>query len=212
LEPRVLPGPVGTDALVRGNGRVEPERAAALSATYVRRDILAGAGARGEILRVLGPIVLDDYDASSFAPVNAADETGGALSVWAAAGDTSFLSGALDVSFVGLGADGALNSLAPVPYVSASLQGSVPAWLFEDYLRMRITASLECESGLARGPWRGLVDDDRVSLSLIATGAVGSLRFFAVLTDVLSSDGARVPGMEPGGTAFAVGFSWRFID
>ncbi|MCK5596528.1 MAG: hypothetical protein KAJ04_03680, partial [Candidatus Eisenbacteria sp.] len=159
LDPRSLPGLVGTDALVGGNGRLEPERAASLSATYVRQDILAGAGARGEILRVLGPIVLDEYDASSFAPMNAADETGGALSVWAAAGDTSRLSGALDVSFVALDAAGALNGLTPVPYVSASLRGSVPAWLFEDYLRTRITASLEYESGLARGPWRGLVDD-----------------------------------------------------
>ena len=212
LDPRSLPGLVGTDALVGGNGRLEPERAASLSATYVRQDILAGAGARGEILRVLGPIVLDEYDASSFAPMNAADETGGALSVWAAAGDTSRLSGALDVSFVALDAAGALNGLTPVPYVSASLRGSVPAWLFEDYLRTRITASLEYESGLARGPWHGLMDDSRASLSLMATGAVGSARFFAVLTDLLSSDSGRIPGMEPGGTTFAAGFSWRFID
>ena len=212
LEPRVLPGSVGTEALVRGNDRVEPERAASLSATYVRQDVLAGAGVRGEILRVFGAIVLDEYDASSFSPVNAADETGGALSLWAAAGDTSFLSGVLDVSFVGLDAAGALNGLTPVPYVSAEASGSVPVWLFDDYLRMRITASLEYESGLARGPWRGLVDDSRASLSLIATGAVGSARFFAAVTDVLSTDGGRVPGMEPGGTAFSTGFSWRFID
>ncbi len=212
LEPRVLPGSVGTEALVQGNGRVEPERAASLSATYVRQDILAGAGVRGEIVRVLDPIVLDEYDASFLVPVNAEDETGGALSAWAAAGDTSFLSGALDVSFVGLDAAGALNALTPVPYVSAEASGSVPVWFFEDYLRMRLTASLEYESGLARGPWRGLVDDTRASLSLIATGAVGSARFFAAVTDVLSTDGGRIPGMEPGGTAFAAGFSWCFID
>ena len=212
IEPRSVPGPAGTEAWVEGSRRVEPERVASFSAMYLRRDILAGAGARGEILRVFDPIVLDTYDSSSFAPANAADETGGALSIWAAAGDTSFLSGALDVSFLGLDAEGALNSLAPVPYVSASLQSSAPMWLFEDYLRMRITASLEYESGLARGPWRGLVDDTRSSLSLIATGAVGSARFFAVLTDVLASDGGRVPGMEPGGTTFAVGFSWRFVN
>ncbi len=212
LEPRVLPGSVGTEALIRGNGRVEPERAASLSATYVRQDILAGAGVRGEIVRVLDPIVLDEYDASSFAAVNAADETGGALSVWAAAGDTSFLSGALDVSFVGLDAAGALNGLTPVPYVSAEASGSAPVWFFEDYLRMRVTASLEYESGLARGPWSGLVDDTRASLSLIVTGAVGSARFFAAVTDVLSTDGGRIPGMDPGGTGFAAGFSWRFID
>ncbi|MCK4511954.1 hypothetical protein KAW64_09455, partial [bacterium] len=212
LEPRSLPGLAGADALVGGNALVEPERAAALSATYLRRDILKGAGVRGEILRVLDPIVLDEHAASCFAPVNAADETGGALSLWAAAGDTSFLSGALDVSFVGLDAGGALNSLTPVPNVSAEASGSVPVWLFNDYLRMRITASLEYESGLARGPWRGLVDDARASLSLMATGAVGSARFFAVVTDVLSTDSGRIPGMEPGGTRVAAGFSWRFID
>ena len=88
----------------------------------------------------------------------------------------------------------------------------MPVWLFEDYLRTRITASLEYESGLARGPWHGLMDDSRASLSLMATGAVGSARFFAVLTDLLSSDSGRIPGMEPGGTTFAAGFSWRFID
>jgi hypothetical protein len=85
-------------------------------------------------------------------------------------------------------------------------------WLFKDYLRLRITASLEYESGLARGPWRGLVDDTRASLSLIATGAAGSARFFVVVTDVLSTDSGRIPGMEPGGTTVAAGFSWRFID
>ncbi len=212
LAPRSLPGGVGTDALVGGNALVEPERAASLSATYVKRDILEGAGVRGEIVRVLDPIVLGEYAASRFAPVNAADETGGALSVWAAAGDTSFLSGALDVSFVGLDAAGALNSLTPVPNVSAEASGSVPVWLFNDYLRMRITASLGYESGLARGPWRGLVDDARASLSFIVTGAVGSARFFAVVTDVLSTDSGRIPGMEPGGTRVAAGFSWRFID
>jgi hypothetical protein len=212
LEPRSLPGFVGADALVGGNALVEPEQAASLSATYSRQGILEGAGVRGEILRVLSPIVLDEYAASCFAPANAADETGGALSVWAAAGDTSFLSGALDVSFVGLDAAGALNSLTPVSNVSAEASGSVPVWLFNDYLRMRITASLEYESGLARGPWRGLVDDARASLSLIATGAVGSARFFVVVTDVLSTDSGRVPGMEPGGTRVAAGFSWRFID
>ncbi len=212
LEPRSLPGLVGADALVEGNALVKPERAASLSATYARRDILEGAGVRGEILRVLGPIVLDEYAASCFSPVNAADETGGALSVWAAAGDTSFLSGALDVSFVGLDAAGALNSLTPVPNVSAEASGSVPVRLFNDYLRMRITASLEYESGLARGPWRGLVDDARASLSLIATGAVGSARFFAGVTDVLSTDSERIPGMEPGGTRVTAGFSWCFID
>jgi hypothetical protein len=85
-------------------------------------------------------------------------------------------------------------------------------WLFKDYLRTRITASLECEWGLARGPWCGLVDDSRASLSLIATGCAGSARFFASVTDVLSTDSGRIPGMEPGGTTFAAGFSWRFID
>ena len=212
LEPRSLPELVGTDALVGGNARVEPERAVSLSATYSRQDVLEGAGVRGEILRVLGPIILDEYAASCFAPVNVADETGGALSVWAAAGDTSFLSGALDVSFLGLHAAGALNGLTPVPYVSAEASGSVPVWLFKDYLRLRITASLEYESGLARGPWRGLVDDTRASLSLIATGAAGSARFFVAVTDVLSTDSGRIPGMEPGGTTVAAGFSWRFID
>jgi hypothetical protein len=88
----------------------------------------------------------------------------------------------------------------------------MPFVLFEDYLRTRVTAALEFEYGLARGPWSGLLDDARTSVSLVATGAVGSARLFVALDNVLASDHARVPGMEPGGTTLAAGFSWYFRD
>lgn len=211
FSPAALPtdGSAGT---IAGNRLLVPERAAALSATYLRRDILAGVGARGELVRVIDPIVVAEIDTASFEPANAADETGGALSVWAAAGDTSRLSGGLDVTFLGLDPDGALNSLAPVPSVSAGAVASVPFWLFEGYLLARVTATAEFEYGLARGPWSGLLDDSRATLSLMATGTVGSARLFVAVDDVLSSDRARVPGMEPGGATLAAGFSWHFRD
>ncbi|MFH1690440.1 MAG: hypothetical protein ABIE42_09415 [Candidatus Eisenbacteria bacterium] len=212
LAPRPLSGTNGNAGQIGGSRLVGPERAVAMSATYVRRDLLAGVGARGELVRVVGPIALDEYEALRFVPANAADETGGVLSVWAAAGDTSGPSGGFDVSFLGLDAEGALNGLTPVPSVAARASASMPFGLFEDYLRTRVTAALEFEYGLARGPWSGLIDDARASVSLVVTGAVGSARLFVALDDVLAGDHARVPGMEPGGTTLAAGFSWCFRD
>lgn len=212
LAPGALPGTTVPAGRICGSLLVEPERAVALSATYMRRDLLAGVGARGELVRVVGPIALCEVDTLLFAPVNAADETGGVLSAWAAAGDTSGLSGGFDVSFLALDPEGALNALTPVPSVTARANASMPFVLFEDYLRTRVTAALEFEYGLARGPWSGLLDDARTSVSLVATGAVGSARLFVALDNVLVGDHARVPGMEPGGTTLAAGFSWYFRD
>jgi hypothetical protein len=90
---------------------------------------------------------------------------------------------------------------------------SIPLALFDGYVRARVTASVECESGLARGPWTGLVDDARVPVSLAVTGSAGPVaRFFVALDDVFETDSARVPAMEPAGRAFSAGFSWSFRD
>ncbi len=212
LAPVVVPGTNGAAGRVAGSPLLKPERAVAVSATCVLSDVLAGAGARGELVRVVGPIALTEADTLLFAPVNAADETGGILSAWAAVGDTSGLAGSLDVSLLGLDAGGALNALTPVPSVTARASASMPFALFEDYLQTRLTATLEFERGLARGPWSGLLDDARTSVSLVATGAVGSARIFVALDNILSSDGARVPGFSPGGITLAAGFSWYFRD
>jgi len=212
LVPTSLPGTAGTIGQVVGSRLVGPERAAAVTATYQRSDVLSGVGVCGELIRVIDPVVLMETGSSLYEPGNASDETGGVLSVWAAAGDTTGPSGGFDVSLLAVDPDGALNALAPVPLVSAGLSASVPIGIFEDYVQALITAAVEYESGLSRGPWSGLVDDSRSSLSLLATASVGSARLFISLDDVLSSDTARVPGMEPGGATLAAGFSWRFRD
>lgn len=209
--PRELSGPSGNAGRLGGSPLVGPEHAAALSATMAKLDVLAGIGARVELLRVLSPVVVAETD-SLFVPANAGDETGGVLSAWAAAGDTSGLSGSLDLTVFGLDPQGALNSLTPVPSATVRAAASLPFGLFEDYIAVRVAATAEFEHGLARGPWSGLVEDSRAVLSIAATAAVGSARLFIVLDDVLASDHARTPGMAPDGTTLRAGFSWRFRD
>jgi len=210
--PLQMPTAYGAGMQVGGSPLLEPEYAAVLSATYGRGDVLSGVGARGEVVRVFDPIVLDEVDSSLAAPVNAVDETGGALSLWAAVGDTSGPSGDLEVSLLASDAEGALNCLMPVPTVRALCRASVPFGLFEGSIRTRVTAGFEYESGLARGPWDGLLDDERASLSIALSGTVGAVRLFLAVDNVLSTDSSRVPGMAPGGAALSAGFSWRFRD
>jgi hypothetical protein len=212
LDARPVPGTSGSSTRVVGNPLVRPETAAAVGASYARRDVLSGAGVRGEVVRVVDPIVLKETGTALVAPANAADETGGIASLWVAAGDTSRLSGRLDVSLLGTDASGALNSLTPVPTAAVLVGVSLPFGLFESYVRARMSATLEYESGLARGPWAGLLDDSRLSLSVAASGEIDSARFFIAIDDVLSGDSARVPGMEPAGTTLSAGFSWSFRD
>jgi hypothetical protein len=169
-------------------------------------------GVRGQLSRVFGPIVLDPTAESLATPVNRGDENGASISFWTDVGDTSFVSGSIDVVLTFVEEDGALNANAPVPVSSTRASVSIPVDLFGGYLSTRLTALVEYEDGLARGPWDDLVDDSRVSLALRGVGEVGSARIFAQLENVLGTDSARVPGMDPGEPSFSMGFSWRFVD
>jgi hypothetical protein len=200
------------EEFISGSPLVEPERAAVLCAAYSRSDVLAGAGARVEAVRVIDPIVLDGLTGLYATPANAADQNGGAATVWAAVGDTVGLSGTADATVLLFDADGPLNDLAPVPAAAARVGASMPLSLFEGYVRARIGAAVEFDTGLARGPWAGLLDDSRAALSLNVGAAVGSARLFASVDDLLETDTARVPGMEPSGRTLSAGFSWRFRD
>ncbi len=202
----------GGVASVAGNAVLEQERALLLSGTHKWTDFLSGVGVRADVVHVVGPVVLEERSPSAFRPANAPDETGGAVSLWAAVGESTGLTGAVLLDARAIDPDGALNALAPVAAVSGILTVSAPWSLFEDYLSTRWEASLEIESGLARGPWSDLVEDTRTSLSLAVTGTAGSARVFAAVEDVLGTDSARLPGLDPGGTRLSVGFSWRFWD
>ena len=58
--PRPLPGAADEATLIGGAADVRPERALVLSASYLRRDMLGGVGARGELARVIDPVALRD--------------------------------------------------------------------------------------------------------------------------------------------------------
>ncbi|HYW68963.1 MAG TPA: hypothetical protein VE960_05105, partial [bacterium] len=64
----------------------------------------------------------------------------------------------------------------------------------------------------ARGPWSGLLDDERATLSVALSGAVDAVHLFLAVDNVLSTDSSRLPGMAPGGAALSAGFSWHFRD
>lgn len=202
----------GGGPLVEGAPELAPERAAYAAGTLVRTDIMSGVGVTAEVVRTLDPIVVRWDGGEVAAPMNAPDETGGAVAVWAAAGDSSRLAARLDARYVSVAPDGALNALAPVPALSLRASLSVPCSLFDDYLRTRLAVRVVHESGLARGPWSGLLDDSRTSVSLAATGEAGSARLFVVLDDVLGGDGGRLPGTAPGSARLTAGFSWLFRD
>ena len=210
--PSPMPAADGGGMWIGGSPLLRPERAAVLSATYRRDDVLSGVGASGDVVHVFDPIVLGEVHSQFVAPVNAVDETGGALSVWAAVGDTSGAGGGLEVSLLGADEDGALNCRMPVPSVRACCRASMPFGLFDGYLRSRVTAEFEYEAGLARGPWAGLLDDERATLSVALSGAVDAVQLFLAVDNVLSTDSSRLPGMAPGGAAFSAGFSWHFRD
>jgi hypothetical protein len=118
--------------------------------------------------------------------------------------------GSADASFWAFDANGALAGAQAVPSAVVRASVSMPLALFDGYVTTRIAGSLEYESGLAQGPWGGLVDDARAPVSVTVTGSAGPARFFLALDDVFETDGTRVPAMEPAGRAFSAGFSWSF--
>jgi hypothetical protein len=194
---------------VGGNSSLSPERALVIDATCVWWGLLGGAGARGELARVLEPLTLDGTGTVR-TPVNGHDETAAALTLWGSAGDTSQVSGSVTFNLYGVDADGALNASWPVPSISGAARVSVPLSLFDSYVGTHVTAELKHESGLSRGPWVGLVDDAFSTLSLSVTGTAGPSRFFVSLEDVLETGGVRVPLAEPPGRTLSAGFSWMF--
>jgi len=201
----------GVDVALSGNRELDPERAVALSASWRTGDPMR-VGASGQVVRVLDAIVLEETYSSAATPTNADAEDGAAFWIWADVGDTAGIRCAVDAAVTLVEEDGALNANAPVPVTSSAARVSVPLSLFEDYVRGRLGAELTHEYGLARGPWLGLLDDSRLSLSLAATAGVGSARLYVRFDNVLSTDTERVPGLDPGDVSLSAGFSWRFLD
>lgn len=212
MRPVAVPVADGSEAEARGSDELKPEGVASLSGSCVWPGVLAGAGAKGEVCVAVDPIVPDLAGPDSISPVNAETEAGASAAIWVAAGDTSAVHGDLTLELLRVDPDGALNALTPVPVLRVGAGAAVPLSFFENYLRTSLEVALIHESGLARGPWKGSVEDHRTSLSLAATGTAGSARVFVSLENALSTDSARIPGADPGERVLTAGLSWTFID
>jgi len=205
-----MPTADGVDRLVRGRDGLDPEIATVVHAGY-RRDAGWGRwGAVAEAVRVGSPIALSEIDGDVIAPGNAPAETGGGLSAWTALGESAGRGGYCVVDLTGLDPDGALNALEPVPVATVRAAGWVPWWVFNDYLRTRWELSARYETGLARGPWDGTIDDSSVALDAAVVATAGPARMFVSVRDIFGSASARVPWRKLGDTTISAGFSWDF--
>jgi hypothetical protein len=202
----------GSDLSVRGSDLLEPEGAATLGASYAWPGLLAGVGIEGRMALAVDPITLGVPCSGVATPANAHEELGGRAVVWAALGDTSGARGGADITVLAVDPEGAMNALAPLPAVRVRAEITVPLHFFESFLRTSWRAALEHESGLERGPWRGLIDDARTSLGVSVSGTAGAARVFVSVRNVLGTDGARMPGADPGERIFTAGYSWTFLD
>ncbi|MBN2565546.1 MAG: hypothetical protein JXB46_07525, partial [Candidatus Eisenbacteria bacterium] len=212
MRPVSVPSYDGSDQTVRGTTDLDPEGAALLGGSIAWPGILSGVGMSGDVVLAIAPIVLARSTPGDMHPVNAPSEAGGSVTIWAAIGDTSHVEGDIEVALMAVDAGGALSALSPLPVVSARAAVGLPVRLFEDYLQTRWELSVAHESGLSRGPWRGLMEDNRTTVRLTVAGSAGSARVFASLDNVFRTDSARIPGADPGEVVLTVGFSWTFID
>jgi hypothetical protein len=212
MRPVPVPVATGGEAIARGNGDLNAEGVASVSALCAWPHVLAGAGVAGEILLSVDPIIPELVNAESVRPVNADNETAASAALWIAAGDTSLVHGNVTLEFAGVDPSGALNLLAPVPVVRLDVEAAMPMDFFERYLRTRLEVGLIHEEGLARGPWRDALEDRRTSISVAVAGTAGSARVFVSLQNVFNTDSPRIPGAEPGERIYTAGLSWSFID
>lgn len=212
LVPTAVPESGDAGLVVAGNSAVGPERALTLSTGLLRKGTIVDVGADAQLARVLDPIVLACEEGDHGAPVNDPDETGAAVSLWAAAGDPSRGTARLGFDWVDIEDAGALNSFAPVPEAAVTATASAPWSLFEDYVVTRWEVSSVFEWGRSRGSWMGVADDSRTTVDLRLTGAAGSADFYVAVRDLFELDRGQIASLDPGGRAFSAGFSWRFWD
>jgi len=212
LRPRSVASVTDGGTTVSGNPDLEHEAAVRIAACLSRDDLLAGVGARAELVRALEPIALRPVTEGSFRPLNTHDETGGALSFWGAVGDSSGPTARLRLDIFSTKGNGTLNGLAPLPVTAACLETSVPWSLFERYVTGRLELRARAEKGRARGVWRDLADDAFLSLDAVLTGSAGSARFFLSLEDALDTDPGELDHLDVEGRRLTAGFSWAFLD
>jgi hypothetical protein len=206
--PLEVPGSGGDAPSLRGNEELEPERAFVVSADYAWLDLLSGVGVRGELAHVRGPIVVERRWGMVDRPTNGSGELAGAASLWAAAGDSLGVGARSTLDVFWTDEDGPLVSLEPVPRLSLAAAAWMTTRFFEGgFLEVRWELSLRHESGLARGPWRGLADDSVTSLDACAAARAGAVRIFLEVRDLLDTGGARVPDRPLEGRRIAAGFS-----
>lgn len=206
--PLEVPGSGEEPLLLEGNEALEPERAFVVRAEYAWLDVLSGVGLAAELADVSGAITVEDEGGRARRPVNGDDDLAAAASVWAAVGDSLSAGARSTLDVFWMDEEGPLVSLEPVPRLSAAAAAWVTSRFFEDgYLEVRWELALRHESGLGRGPWRGLVDDALTHLDACAAARAGPVRIFLEVRDLLDAGGTRVPDRPLEGRRIAAGFS-----
>ncbi len=201
------PSVKGDGALVAGSDSLEPERAVSLSLGHERQAGIATVGARGEVVRVMAPIILVEDDDRVVRPVNAPGQPGFSVALWGAVGDTGSVGGRATVDLVAVEA---LSENAPVPRLAVRAEAWVPVELFGGFVEARLGGVVTHESGLAHGRWYGLLEDARTSVKVSADARAGAARVYVEYADLFDADVGRIPGRPARERQLSLGFSWDF--
>ncbi|MBD3367288.1 MAG: hypothetical protein GF405_03800 [Candidatus Eisenbacteria bacterium] len=206
--PLMLPSADGVERTVAGRPDLDPEGAVALLVSIRDSSFLSGAGLELGAARLVDPVELS---IEAGRPANAPDETTGSASLWVEAGGRAAAGWRLDATLLASGEESSLIAGGPSPAVSASAEGWFHASFFaRGYLRTRWSAVVTHESGLARGPWEGAVEDASSRLDLEVRGRAGSAAVYAVVRDVLETEHAGTPLVPAAGRRLEAGFTWTF--
>jgi hypothetical protein len=213
LRPTSAPSPEGAPVLIGGNGSLSAERAVVASASCERGGASLDAGVRAEALLALSPVSLVRSVEGVARLENGDPETAGLVTAWARSGGGGFFGWLARVDARFLHDDGALSAVSPVPRLA--LEGGL--WVSHhifarDFVDARLQVSVSHESGRARGPWEGALDDQSTAVGVAATGQAGPARFYAAVEDLFETADGRLPGIGPFGRRVTAGFSWEFWD
>ena len=198
----------GGTRTIEGAGDLDPEGAVAVLLSALDDAVLSGVGLAVGAARLVDPVRVAD---GATRPENGEDETTGSAAAWAEVGSRAGAGLRAEVQALAAGDESALHSQMPVPVLAASVEGWFHASFFErDYLGTRWSVRVVHETGLARGAWTDLVDDDTTSVDLMVEGEAGSAVMFVALRDALESASSAAPSRPAPGRRLEAGFHWDF--
>jgi hypothetical protein len=213
LLPTSVPAPEEAPVSVGGTASLSAERAVAASVSCETTGTPVSVGASAEAVRVFSPVAFGRPDGGLRVLENADDETAARLSAWARTDAQGSLGWRVRVDARFLDESGALLARSPSPRVGVEGALWVSHHLFaRDFVDARLEVSVSHQSGLARGPWDGALEDRSMAVGLVATGEAGPARFFMAVDDLLDAASSLLPGIAPFGRRVTAGFSWDFWD